>query len=60
MWFESELRRKRWYVLGTYKSENQFMSKKKKNKKQKIVKDSYGLLCKIVVRNGVVKVVGLN
>ena len=59
MWFESELWRKRWYVLGTYKSENQFMYKKKK-KKTKIVKDSYGLLCKIVVRNGVVKVVGLN
>ena len=59
MWFESELWRKRWYVLGTYKSENQFMSKKK-TKKQKIVKDSYGLLCKIVVRNDAVKVVGLN
>ena len=56
MWFESELWRKRCYVLGTYKSENQFMSKKKK----KIVKDSYGLLCKIVVRNDAVKVVGLN
>ena len=59
MWFESELWRKRWYVLGTYKSENQFMSKKKK-KNKKIVKDSYGLLCKIVVRNDAVKVVGLN
>ena len=33
---------------------------KKKTKKQKIVKDSYGLLCKIVVRNDAVKVVGLN
>ena len=50
MWFESELWRKRWNVLGTYKSENQFMSQKKK---KKIVKDSYGLLCKIVVRNDV-------
>ena len=59
MWFESELWRKRWYVLGTYKSENQFMSKQKK-KNKKIVKDSYGLLCKIVVRNDAVKVVGLN
>ena len=59
MWLESEPWRKRWYVLGTYKSENQFMSKKKK-KNKKIVKDSYGLLCKIVVRNDAVKVVGLN
>ena len=32
MWFESEQWRKRWYVLETYKSENQFMSQKKKTK----------------------------